>query len=194
MKTCNVLDIIIPLAAVTAVITMIIIREREKRIIFNKLKQCFNGYIPVFSIYTTVIGEYEGLKFSVADRPRRKSVPCYLIIKLFKNSIFSLNIYRESGLAELGKKLGIVHEVKTDDADFDADFLLFSNDPAQANNYLNSAEIKIAVRELFAQGFEFIKIGTEKIVIQKPNYPDFDLSPEAITEILKKLNVLAKGL
>lgn len=163
--------------------------------VLNKLSNCLAGSISKFSFMPTFNGTYQGFKFSIVLTLASRNSPAYLKISLVKNSLFKLTIYRESFLSNLGKKIGIIHEVKINDEMFDREFLIFSNRPTQVMTYLNNVSIKNTVRELFNNGFDAIFINGKQILIQKPNYIlEKDIEPQNLIAILQKLSLIARGL
>ncbi|MCM8832269.1 MAG: hypothetical protein NC918_08775, partial [Candidatus Omnitrophica bacterium] len=168
---------------------------KKKRDALKKLSSFLNGTISKSFFLPTFIGEYQGLKFLIELIEGHKNSSSYLKISLFKNSFLKLSIYKESILTNLGKKIGLVHEVKTGDEIFDREFLIFSNNSTQAMLYLNNMDIKNAIKELFNNGFGAILINGKKILIQKPNYNlEKDLQQENLIGVLQKLNILARRL
>lgn len=174
---------------------MLFYSGKKKKEALKKLSTCLSGSIAKFSFYPSFNGEYQGLKFSISLIPESKNSPPYLNVYLYKNSTFKLRIYKESWLSALGKKIGLVREVKTNDEMFDREFLIFSNHPNQAQNYLSNVNIKNATKELFNVGFISLLINRKKVFIQKPNYIlEKDLEPQNLIAILQKLSLLARGL
>ncbi len=172
-----------------------IFSNRKKRETLERLKSYLPGTIPKFSFYLAYNGVYQGLKFSVVLVPGGRNTPPYLKIVLLKNSTFKLKIYRETTLSEIGKKIGVVREVKVFDENFDKDFLILSNKPERAASYFGSSEMKSAVRELFDSGFNGLLIDRKALTIQKPNYNlNIDLEPQRIVSALQKLSLLARGV
>jgi len=169
--------------------------NRSKKAALKGLSAFLTGSVSKFPFRPpTFIGGYQGFKLSVILVPADRYSPDFLHISLAKSSTFKLTIYKESLLSNLGKRVGIVHEVKTNDEIFDKEFLTFSNRPAQAMAYLNNAGIKNAIRELFNNGFNAVSIGYRRISIQKPECISGDLQPENLTPTLQKLSLLAGGL
>ncbi|MDP2922266.1 MAG: hypothetical protein Q8O30_00900 [Candidatus Omnitrophota bacterium] len=183
-----------PFIIFIAFLAIFYISGRKKNEALKNLTNHFNGSIVKFTLYPTLNGEYHGLNFSIKLIPASKSSPAYLKISLAKSSFFKLSIYREGFLSNLGKKLGIVHEVKINDESLDRDFLIFSNNPTQAMSHLNNGTIKNTIRELFDNGFDYIIASGKTIIIQKPNYIlEKDLDITFITGILQKLILFSKG-
>lgn len=169
--------------------------NKKKKQALHKLSSFLTGTISKFSFIPTFNGAYQGLKLSIVLIPASRNSPAYLKISLVKNSLFKLTIYKESFLSNLGKKIGIVHEVKINDEIFDREFLIFSNRPTQVMTYLNNVSIKNTIRELFNNGFNAVVINGKQILIQKPNYIlERDLEPQNLIAILQKLSLLARGL
>jgi len=169
--------------------------NRKRREALRKLIGCLDGHIAKFSCAPTLNGELQGLKFSIVLIPPGKNSPPYLNVSLFKDSGFRFRIYKEGFLSNLGKKLGIVHEVITGDALFDQQFLIFSNDPTQAMVYFSNSAIRNTVKEVFDSGFHHILATGKQITIQKTDYVlENDLDTAFITGILQKLILLSKSL
>ncbi len=188
------MPIIIPIIFIVVFFSIIYSNKKEREAL-RRLSSFLSGAIPKFSFMPTFKGEYQGLKLSIMLTPAGKHSPPYLKISLVKNSSFNLTIYKESFLSNLGKKLGLVREVKINDEMFDKEFLMFSNKPTQAMAYLNNVSVKNAVRELFANGFNGILINGKQILIQKPNYTlEKDLEYQSIMANLQKLSIIARGL
>jgi hypothetical protein len=170
-------------------------RHRNRREALKKLSDYLHGSMVKFSLTPTLNGEYQGLRFSISLIQGGENSPSYLKTSLVKTSFFKLRIYKESILSHLGKKIGLVREIKINDEWFDSEFLIFSDRSQQAISYLGNEKIKDAIRELFNNGFNSLVIDNKKIIIQKPNYDlNLDLEPQKITGILQKLGLLAQGL
>jgi hypothetical protein len=168
--------------------------NKQKAKVLGRLSAGLRGSVSRFSFIPTFKGEYQGLNFSIELLSGGKNSPPCLKICLAKNFLFRLTIYKESFLSNIGKKLGVIHEVKINDEMFDRDFLVFSNKPAQAASYLNNSSVKNAIRELFSSGFNALFIKEKQILIQKPNYNlEIDINPQNITQTLQRLFMLARG-
>ncbi|MFA6282474.1 MAG: hypothetical protein WCY05_08270 [Candidatus Omnitrophota bacterium] len=162
---------------------------------FKNLSGHLNGSISKFCFWPRFTGEYQGLSFSINLFPAGKNSPPYLIVSVLKTSSFVLRIYKEPMLAGLGKKLGIIREVKINDESFDSEFLIFSNNHKQTVDYLNNSAIKETIKEFFYDGFVELVISSKSLFIKKPNYTvDGDLSHQNISTLLQKLNLLARRL
>lgn len=159
------------------------------------LSGSLNGSISKFCFWPRFKGEYQGLSFSINLLPAGKNSPPYLVVSVLKTSSFVLRIHKESMFADLGKKLGIVREVKINDESFDREFLIFSNNHEQTVNYLNNSAIKETIKGFFYDGFIELVINRKSLFIKKPNYSvDGDLSHQNISTLLQKLNLLARAL
>jgi hypothetical protein len=142
-------------------------------------------------------GVYQGLKFKIFSEPGGEDSPARITLSLFKNSNFTLTVYKESVLSEVGKKIGVVHEIKTNDELFDKEFLIFSNNSHLAVNYLSNSTIKNTLRELFSMGFNLFKIDGETLSVRKYTCPktlDADLEPSFVIKNLERLSQLIRGL
>jgi len=163
--------------------------------VLSRLASRFNGAIPGFSWLPSFEGNYQGFKFNILLIPAGRHSPARLTAKLFKNSSLKLRIYRESFLSRLGKSLGLVREVKTNDPGFDQDFLIFANLETQAISYFYNQDRKNTIRELFGNGFDTFSADGKVITVTKPNYSiERDIEPGAIQGILDKLIFLSQGL
>lgn len=190
----KVLPVIFPLIYLV-VFFVFIYFNKEKKEALRKLSSFLNGAVSK-SIFTSAFnGEYQGYKFSVALIPASRNTPAYLNISLFKTSFFKVSIYKESILSNLGKKIGVIHEVKINDENFDKEFFVFSNKPNEAMFYINNISIKDAIRGLFNAGFKSISINGKLVLIRKPNYTlEEDLQSQSIINILQKLISMARAL
>jgi len=194
----NILSVI--LSSLIFLITFIILGYlfyfyKKRKSVLEKLALTLPGKISPSFFQPSFNGQYQGLGFSITLIPSSENSPTYLNISLFKNSFFKLRIYKESILSNVGKKLGIIHEVKTYDEAFDKEFLIFSNNSSLAFSYLNKNEIRNTIKEIFNLGFTIFLIDDKKIFIQKPNYNLLtDLEPNFIINLLEKLSFLARGL
>lgn len=190
-----IIGIIYPVLVFTIIFVIFFYSIKRKTKVLTRLSNCLKGSVPKFSFTPSFKGEYQGLNFSVILVEGGRNSPGYLTIFLVKNSFFKLSIHKESILSNLGKKLGIVHEVKINDEAFDKEFLIFSNKPAQVVSYLNNAAIKGVIIELFNDGFNSLMIDGKKIAVKKPNYNlAIDVEPQKVIQILQKLSLLVRGL
>jgi hypothetical protein len=188
-------DIWIPIVFFAFVLTIIYYSIASRRKLLSKLTNSFNGSISSNFFSPVFNGQYQGLNFFIKLIPGGKNSPPYLMISLAKDCELKLTIYRETALSQVGEKIGLVHEVKVDDETFDREFLIFSSDPERARNYLSSADIKNAIRETFAGGFDSLKATRKSIAIMKPSYDsNSDFEPQKISSALQRLSVIMKGL
>ncbi|TBR17867.1 hypothetical protein EPO66_01945 [bacterium] len=175
-----------PLVIVVMAIILFISIEREKNIVILKKLDCYlPGYVPKLSFYSSYKGEYKGLKVIVELIPRGKNSPSYLNIYLFKEHLFKLRIYKENTLTDLGKKIGLLKEIKVGDESFDNEFMLTTDNPDMAKSYLYNQNLKNNIRELFARGFTSVSINYRRILISKPNYNlETDLDPKNVMDVI----------
>ncbi len=146
------------------------VTNRKRRKVLRNLSNQLNGSISNIIFCPTLNCEYQGLRFFITLIPPGKSSPPYLKISLIKDSSFKLMIYKEGFFSHLGEKLRIIHKIKTNDESFDRDFLVFSNNPAQAAIYFNNENMKNTIKELFNNGFYHLLANGKRIIIQKPDY------------------------
>jgi hypothetical protein len=191
----TVISEIFPLIILVVFFIVFIYSNNKKKEALKKLSGFLTGGVPGFIFLPTFNGVYQGFKFSIVLIPAGKNSPAYLKISLFKASSLRLSIYKESILSNLGKKIGVIHEVKINDEAFDKEFFVFSNKPNEAMFYINNASIKEAIRGLFNAGFESISINGKLVLIQKPNYTlESDLEAQNVISILQKLIHIARAL
>lgn len=167
----------------------------KKRNILRKLSSSFKGTVSKLPFTISFKGEYQGLIFSVILNPGSKSSDPALEISLMKRASFTLKLYRESIVSNIGKRLGVVREVVTGDELFDKEFLIISNRATQAKIYLANTNARNAISELSTLGFGSFSIDGKKISVMKSNYNiEEDLNPQKITTILQNLILLTNGL
>jgi len=148
---------------------------RGYRAALKSLERRFNGKAARFFLSCSFNGECKGLDFTIKPIPAGKNTPAYLQFSLKKDSNLKLKIYKESFLSRLGQRIGIIHEVKTQDELFDANFLIFANDPDQARSYLASVSKKNAITGLFGRGFDPLLIDGKKVSVKKAYLHRLDL-------------------
>ncbi len=186
---------IIPLSFFTMIFAIFYFSGKKAREALRRMSGYLTGHVTKNIFWPTFSGDYQGLKFSIALIPRSKSSPPYLRVSLVRRSSFRLYIYRESASNNFWKKIGLLREVDVADESFDKDFLIISNQQDQAKAYLTNNNVKGAIRELFAMGFNMLFIEGAKITAHKPNYNlEIDVQPQSITAILQKLGRIAGGL
>lgn len=184
-----------PLIFLVVFFIAVIPANNKKKKALKNLSSVLTGSVPGSIFMPAFNGEYQGFKFSIVLIPAGKNTPPYLKFSFFKASSFKLSIYKESFLSKLGKKIGVLREVKINDEVFDKEFVVTSNKLDQAAFYIHNSSIKDAVRELFTVGFELISINGKQILIQKPNYSlGRDLEPQNVISILQNLIHLARAL
>jgi hypothetical protein len=165
--------------------------ERPKREALKQLALRFEGSVSPFT--GSAKGKFQGFEFSVSLIAAGKNTPPRLIIRFLKQFSFNLRIYRETPFSRLGKRLGLVREVQINDPSFDSQFLIFSNRPVQAVNFL-SMNTKGVLQGLFADGFDSFSLNSRGLALQKPDYVlQADLAPEKIEQILRKILSIAGG-
>lgn len=180
--------------AVVIVAISFFFSAKKTRTALSKLATYLPGALSKFPFDPSYKGIYQGLNFTITlTQGGRNSPPC-LKVFLIKKSTFRLSVYRESSLSELGKKIGVVREIKVFDELFDKEFLIFSNKPDRAISFFSNSEMKNAARELLGLGFSSLMINEQGLKIQKTNYDLItDIDPHRMINIIQKLNILARG-
>ncbi len=175
----------LPIIGIIAIIVFVSYERKKYGDAFKKFSSCLPGYVPKISFYPSYKGDYKGLKFTVELVPQSKNTPSYLHIYLFKEHPFKLRISKESFLTGLGKKLGLLREIKVGDEPFDNEFMLTTDNSDRAKSYLYNQALKNNIRELFWRGFNSVSINYRRILISKPNYNlETDLEPGKVMEIM----------
>ncbi len=180
------------LLVLSVVILTTFFRFRGLRRALMKLSSGLPGKLTNF--LPSYTGDYQGLKFNILIISGGRNSPPFLKVSLIKKATFKLSVYKESALSELGKKIGVVREVKVFDEAFDKEFLIFSNKPDRATSYFSNSEIKNAARELLGLGFSSLIINAQGLTIQKTNYNlNIDIEPQRMISVIQKLSILARG-
>ncbi len=186
---------VLQLVIFIVVIAVTICLGKKKGEALKRLAGVFGGTIPSFSLYSSMKATYNGKNFTVSLIPQSKNSPAYLDIYFFKETFFKLKIYKESIFSQIGKKIGLVHEVQTTDALFDSEFLIFSDKPDQVVTRLYDKQVKDKIRELFVYGFTSFVCDGKKFYLRKPNYTvEFDLEPAQFKKIIEDVDFLAQRL
>lgn len=189
------IEIVVPIIFFLIFVLAIYYSSKKRKEALAKLSNYLNGAISKFSLASSFKGEYQGIKFTISLVQGGESSPPYLKIILLKNSLFKLKIYKETALSKLGKRIGVIREVKINDEMFNKEFLIFSNNPVKTTNYFNNENIKKTISELFKNGFDALLLDGKRILIQKPYYNlEFNLEPQSIMRTLQKLILLTKSL
>lgn len=189
----SVIPLFFPLTVFAVIIIASYFSEGKKRAKLKQLSSAFSGSLAKFSFIPSFNGEYLGFKFNISLIPAGKNTPPYFKIYLRKNSLVEITIIKESVLSELGKQIGIIKEIKINDEVFDKEFLIFSRKPDIAANYLGDIGTKETIRDLFNEGYNYLKITGKKISLHKPNYSlENDLSALKIKETIQRLNLLIR--
>ena len=186
---------ILLLIFIAAVISVSYFSAKRREAALRRLSDVLPGKIAEFSVYPRYEGEYQGSKVSIVLVAANKSSPSYLRIILERSSPFKMTIRKESAVSDIGKKIGLVHEVTVMEEAFDKEFLVLSDSKERAMLYINNAHIKDIVRELFSAGFTSIAIDGKRLSVEKPDYTiEKDLSPDNVVAILQKICALTNGL
>ena len=168
--------------------------NKDKVGALNKLTE-FGGIANSY-LFPSTSGEYKGARFTVSLTHPRYCTPL-LKVNFYKGYFVNLMIFNAKvySFTRFIKKTGLFNPLKTGDEAFDNDTLIFCSSRELGKGYLNTPEIKQAVKELFDEGFERLFINTQKIFIQKQNYSlTLDLDKEHFEGILERLNLLSKGI
>jgi hypothetical protein len=168
--------------------------NKDKVAALNKLSE-FGGIANSY-LFPSTSGEYKGTRFTVSLTHPRYCTPL-LKVNFYKGYFINLMIFNAKvySFTRFIKKTGLFHPLKTGDEAFDNDTLIFCSSRDLAKNYLNTPEIKQAVKELFDEGFERLFISAGKIFIQKQNYSlALDLDKAHFEGVLDKLDLLSKGI
>lgn len=172
-----------------------IISAKKTRKALSRLAAYLPGALSKFPFDPSYRGIYQGLNFVITLTQGGKNSPPYLRVLLMKKSTFQLSLYKESLISELGKKVGVVKEVKINDEAFDKEFFIFSNKADRVISYFSNSDIKNTARDLFdVLGFNGLIINEQGLKAQKVNYNlKTDIEPQRMISVLQKLSILARG-
>jgi len=123
--------------------------------------------------------------------PGGKNQPNHLELQLRNPLGFDLSISRENLATRALERWGLLKEVKIGDPVFDEQYLIRSNDPAQAMMFLQGPGRREAVDYFFLQGFTALQAGTYGLVVRKPRYREPDLELGTIRAHLEQLGRFA---
>lgn len=178
---------------IPAMVVLILITARKQQLArLKKLTSCLSGDIPSFSLAPVFYGDYLGIRFAVMLAPASEGSGEHLQISVYKETSLRLRLYRESYFSQIGKKIGLLREVEINDPLFDEKYLIFSNQPKLAINYLQSREVKDAINELFCRNFGGLVIDGRKMTIQRSL--SHEIAPSSLLAALQKLIFLARKL
>lgn len=155
--------------------------------LFKKLSPVFNGkvrwsFLPYFE------GEFQGNIFLIKIAYGKSAS---LEVSILKRSSFQLRIYRRDlyPFTRFGEKT-----IKTNNENFDREFVIWTNNITEAANYINDVSIMDALRELL-NNFDHILMDGKQVLIHKSGSPSQkDLSPDSIKDRLQGLCLLSKKL
>jgi hypothetical protein len=109
--------------------------------------------LALYSLFLPAVeGICENLRFSVHAGPRFLEVPGTLMIRLFVKPLIALRVFRRSMLVKAAGKIRLLHEVKTGDPRFDAEFAVFARDAVSARSYLQQTAVRQGLRALLEYG------------------------------------------
>jgi len=123
--------------------------------------------------------------------PGGKNQPNYLELQCRSPLGFNLSISRENRATRALERWGLLKEVKIGAPGFDEQYLILSNDPAQAMMFLQGPGRREAVDYFFRQGFTALLAGKEAVAVRKPRYREADLELGTIRAHLEQLGRLA---
>jgi len=123
--------------------------------------------------------------------PGGKNQPNILELQSRNPLGFSLTITKENVATRALERWGLLKEVKIGDPLFDEQYLIRSNDPAQALMFLQGQGRREALEYFFRLGFTAFLAGNEAVAVRKPGYREADLEPSLIRAHLEQLSRLA---
>lgn len=172
-------------------LVLMVVRNKRQAALLKCIAEALHAEVSGWFI-RKINGEYKGLEFLIECIPSRKHAPSSLEISIFKDSLFKLQIQKETILRRIGKKINLLHEVEIHNELFDKEFYISSSSPEQAVNYLNKSFITTAIKELFDRGFCSLAIGGGQVFLKKmPLRIEQDLDLQNITMVLDYLTAIA---
>jgi hypothetical protein len=155
----------------------------------------FNGTMKLYSLFVPAVeGIWENIRFSVHAGPRFEAVLGTLKIRLMVRPLIVMRVFRKSMLAKIAGKLRELHEVKTGDPLFDADFTVFARDAETAGSYLQQTTVRQGLRALFEYGFWMLVTDDRGVWAEKVDYDrKLDLGLTRLSSVLRFLKRIATG-
>lgn len=141
---------------------------KKERVAFKGMAGQFDGYCPKFFLRCCLIGAFRGFPLKIFYTQPHENTPEYLRYYLKYKAGFKLRIYPETTNTRLSKMVRVVREVEIGDISFDEAFMILSNDPGRAVQFLSGQDKKDTVRELFKRGFDSLVMDGKMIFAFKP--------------------------
>lgn len=143
----------------------------------------------------TYEGELNDRKYYYEYYAGSKNNPSYFKISLDCQSTGEFKIVKERRFDRLFKQLGIAVEIQTGDSYFDKTFYIQTDAVEYTRAYLDSAEHREAIKELFALDFNELFYDGERIVIKKSPFsfrdnPDKHFVEATVTELIRLIQHL----
>jgi hypothetical protein len=178
------------------VISVFLLLNRKNIKLLRKLAPHFNGSLAFYSMFIPALdGIYEGLKFNVHVTPKFLEVRGTLKIRLNARSLVGLRVFRRSFVGRAVGKIGCFSPVTTGQPSFDAGFVVLARQVEIARSYLQNADRRQAVQQVFNYGFSMLVIDERGSWIEKQDYDRMlDLEPNRVSAVLHFLKTLSVGI
>lgn len=175
------------------IICVFILYLRKKRKIIQKFLYYLN-ISPVFSLLTLRYkGSFEGSEILFDFIPANKNSPPYIKIKFQTLLPLNLKVMRKTIFTKLGTSIGLIKEFKTNNPEFDKEFCVFTRNETNVLSFFSSSTTFELIKELFSMGFEYFKVKSGTIEIQKPYKKlEDELKQEKMLRTIKILHSLSK--
>lgn len=124
--------------------------------------------------------------------PGSQYTPKSLRIMIMEPMDFSLMVYKENAVTKKLGKWGLLKDVKTGDPLFDDSFVVKAKDELRTAAYINEADRKHTITNIFEKGFTYLKFDSKSIHTDKVKYSRDDLHPETVWSVINELKKLVK--
>ncbi len=172
-------------------------KDREA---LKKLSSDYPGSRLIPSAAPSLKGAYKGQKFLIKATHPIKTVN-QLRIFLQRPAAFKLTALKKEDVRVFSKKiklsillrplLGIAHQIKSNDFEFDKKFDIFSDGSSQASAYIGRDSTRKIIAKLLNQDIDRVTIGKKEILIQQDGFDcKTDLTFSRVNGILSDLSSL----
>jgi hypothetical protein len=143
-------------------------------------------------------GESAGLPVTINVTPGGNRSRPKIIVACHKATPFKIMILRNESQCDFFTRMAhtpiMCSMVKTNDANFDTRFSIYSHNSTDVAAYFYNTDRKNAVSKIFDLGYTLVEMKGKAVTAQKFDYDvENDLQPDIVSNILGKLCVLAKG-
>ncbi|MGE5343470.1 MAG: hypothetical protein ACM3SY_18530 [Candidatus Omnitrophota bacterium] len=168
-----------------------IIKRRMKLKNANMKQQ---GFIPSGSEEQ---GQYQGISYAYKHYPGSKNSPpsFMVVINCPSPSTGAFKVTRETGFDRFCKHLGLCVELNTNDPEFDDMFYITTNMLYFTRQYLDDAEKRRLIRNIFDKGFNEVKFEGQTITATWHSFPRGNtMDIKTVEEIVAALSGMSTNI